>query len=192
MKYFLICFSVLSLFSCVSHKSARTSLSNQSKDIKDRISTLAVNPLITGDIFATVNLFTKEKDGIKIELEVQNVSPGLHGIHIHEMGDCSADDASSAGGHFNPAHLSHGGPNPKAHHMGDLGNIKIDANGRGTLIVTIPKENFNSDFLDWSIIVGKSIILHADPDDLRTNPSGNSGARIACGVIKALDSFDKQ
>jgi Cu-Zn family superoxide dismutase len=127
--------------------------------------------------------FAQDKTGVRIVAEVSHATPGLHGIHIHENGDCSAEDASSAGEHFNPTHLTHGASNPFKHHIGDLGNIKIDSKGNGTLNLFIPTTRLSPDFLDYKKLIGKSVILHAKQDDLKNQPSGNSGARIACGTI---------
>lgn len=127
--------------------------------------------------------FAHRGHDIEIIISVSNATPGLHGIHIHEIGDCSAEDASSAGGHFNPAHLKHGALDPQKFHMGDLGNIDVDQYGHGELKLTISAHELHADFHDWSVIVGKSIVLHQQPDDETSQPAGNSGARIACGVI---------
>ncbi len=127
--------------------------------------------------------FAQDKNGVRIVVEVSHATPGLHGIHIHENGDCSAEDASSAGEHFNPTHLTHGAVNPLKSHVGDLGNIKIDSHGNGTLNLVIPTTSFNPEFLDYKKLIGKSVIMHAKEDDLKNQPSGNSGARIACGTI---------
>jgi Cu-Zn family superoxide dismutase len=151
----------------------------------------------TGDLFATTTLkpksgskakgaawFFKTKNGLKIVVSVTGSTKGLHGIHIHEKGDCSAYDASSAGEHFNPIHLHHGHPDPTKYHAGDLGNIDINKDGSGTLSLFIPMSNFNPDMKDWNSIIGKSLVLHDKRDDLVSQPSGDSGSRIACGVIK--------
>lgn len=124
--------------------------------------------------------FTKEKDGIRVSAEVTGVSAGKHGFHIHEKGDCSAPDASSAGGHFNPGGAAHGDPKTKERHAGDLGNIEINKEGKGTLKLKVsdPKA-----FSAWSEIGGKAVILHEKADDLKTQPTGDAGGRIACGVI---------
>ncbi|HEY9115650.1 MAG TPA: superoxide dismutase family protein [Bacteroidales bacterium] len=124
--------------------------------------------------------FSKVKGGVRIILEMKGLTPGKHGIHIHEFGDCSAPDASSAGAHFNPEMLEHAGPMDHSRHEGDLGNIVADENG-----------NAHLDYVDTKIslkgkdsIIGKSIIVHQNEDDLKTQPTGNAGPRIACGVIK--------
>jgi Cu-Zn family superoxide dismutase len=126
--------------------------------------------------------FTKVGDEIQLVADIQNLTPGKHGFHIHEKGDCSAPDAASAGAHFNPTMKHHGGPNTADHHTGDLGNIEADASGKA--------------HLDWKgklsltgtdSIIGKSVVVHEKEDDLKTDPSGNSGARVACGAINAAD-----
>lgn len=124
--------------------------------------------------------FTKSGDQVEVVADIQNLKPGNHGFHLHEKGDCSAPDAASAGGHFNPTHQHHGGPTSAEHHAGDLGNIVADASGKA--------------HLDWkgkldlsgpNSIIGKSVVVHEKEDDLKTDPAGNAGARVACGVIAA-------
>lgn len=152
--------------------------------------------LVAGEVFAVATFepksgskaegrawFTKSENGFHVVVKVSNVSAGPHGIHIHEKGDCSSADASSAGGHFNPTHLAHGTPNPRVHHVGDLGNIIIKEDGTGMLDLVIPTESFHKGFPDWTHIIGKSLVLHAKADDLVSQPAGNSGERIACGII---------
>jgi Cu-Zn family superoxide dismutase len=118
---------------------------------------------------------------VRIVADVTGLSPGKHGFHIHEKGDCSSPDASSAGGHFNPDNMKHGGPDASEHHMGDLGNIEARANGRAHYERTV---NFLEIAVDPNTIDGKAIVVHAQEDDLHTQPTGNSGARLACGIIR--------
>jgi Cu-Zn family superoxide dismutase len=116
-------------------------------------------------------------------VEVQNAAPGLHGVHVHEKGDCSDPKAASAGGHYNPnAGAHHGGPATPVRHGGDLGNITIDASGKGALDVVVPDLSLNN-VADG--VSGRAIVVHEKADDLQTDPAGNSGARIGCGVIQA-------
>jgi Cu-Zn family superoxide dismutase len=124
--------------------------------------------------------FTKTSDGIRVEVDVVDLAPGEHGIHLHENGDCSASDASSAGGHFNPAGMPHGGPAAVRRHAGDFGNLVADKNGHARMKFVDPILTFEGP----SSIIGRSVVVHADPDDLITQPTGNSGARVACGVIE--------
>lgn len=124
--------------------------------------------------------FTQEADGVRIVADVQYLSPGKHGFHIHEFGDCSSADGSSTGGHFNPRNSQHGGPDHLIRHVGDLGNLAANLSGSA-----------HYDRLDKMIqlngpetIVGRAVVVHALADDYKTQPSGNSGGRIACGVIE--------
>jgi len=123
--------------------------------------------------------FSKVKGGVRVIVEMKGLTPGKHGFHIHEFGDCSAPDGTSAGGHYNPEKMEHAGPMDHSRHEGDLGNIVADENG-----------NAHLDYVDTKIelkgknsIIGKSIIVHQNEDDLKTQPTGNAGPRIACGVI---------
>jgi len=124
--------------------------------------------------------FTQEGDGVHVVVEVENVSPGSHGIHVHEKGDCSAPDFSSAGEHFAPEPDPHGDPTQGPHHAGDLGNLEVGEGGTGKVDATF--EGLTVEDGPRSV-VGRALVVHADPDDLKTQPSGNSGGRIACGVI---------
>jgi Cu-Zn family superoxide dismutase len=123
--------------------------------------------------------FTKVEGGVKIVADVTGLAPGQHGFHIHEFGDCSAPDATSAGGHFNPHHMQHGAPDAPARHAGDFGNLEADASGKAhydRVDTTISLDGADS-------IVGHGVIVHEKADDLKTQPTGNAGARVACGVI---------
>ena len=128
--------------------------------------------------------FVKKGDQLLVDARLTSLPPGAHGFHIHETGDCSAPDAASAGGHFNPTGKPHGSPMQAERHGGDLGNITADANGKAELQMTISLSEINVSKMGASSIVGKSLIVHADPDDYRTQPTGNAGKRLACGVIK--------
>ena len=127
-------------------------------------------------------VFTQKGDKLQVHAELTGMPPGTHGIHIHEKGDLSAPDLSSAGGHYDPdMHKMHGAPNTSAMvHAGDLGNITADSAGNAKLDLTVTGISVGG----TNDIVGKSVIIHAKADDLHTQPSGNSGARIAGGVIQ--------
>ncbi len=108
-------------------------------------------------------------------------SDSEHGIHIHEFGDCSAADGASAGGHFNPYNVSHGAPDADTHHVGDMGNVMADAQGEVDTTLSF-------DFLTFSgpaNILEKAVIVHSKDDDLKSDPAGNAGDRVGCGVIAA-------
>jgi Cu-Zn family superoxide dismutase len=123
--------------------------------------------------------FTKVEGGVKVVAHLTGLQAGNHGFHIHEFGDCSAPDGSTAGGHFNPAAHKHGGPKDAERHAGDLGNIEAMADGTATLEVV--DKDLTLDGPDS--IVGRGVIVHANADDLKTQPTGNAGGRLACGVV---------
>lgn len=118
---------------------------------------------------------------LKIRIQLSGATPGVHALHIHETGDCSAPDASSAGGHFNPGGTRHGSPGDAEHHAGDLWGIEIGTDGVGTLAMI--KRDLTLDE-GPNAIRGRAIVVHEKHDDFRTQPSGNSGARVGCGVIR--------
>jgi Cu-Zn family superoxide dismutase len=116
---------------------------------------------------------------VEITGEIKGLAPGKHAFHIHEFGDCSDPKAISAGSHFNPEKKKHGGPHGEERHVGDLGNIEADEGGKAVI-------NIKDKVISLSgkhSIVGRSVIVHRDADDLKTDPTGNAGDRIACGVI---------
>ena len=126
-------------------------------------------------------IFTQNDDQITLTIEIQGASPGLHAVHIHANGDCSAPDGTSAGGHWNPTDVAHGKWGEGEFHLGDIGNISVGDDGTGSITLTTDL---------WDIgtgsdvdVVGKGIIVHADADDFVSQPSGAAGARIGCGVI---------
>ena len=125
--------------------------------------------------------FAETSGGLKIRAKVAGLAPGAHGFHIHEAGDCSAPDAASAKGHFNPAAKAHGHYSEADHHGGDMPNLMANAQGEATFDFTIAGLGLSGP----NGVVGRSIVVHADPDDYKSQPAGNSGARIACGVIVA-------
>jgi len=127
--------------------------------------------------------FTKEGNTMKVVADIEGLTPGLHGFHVHEKGDCSAPDGSSAGGHFNPKSMKHAGPDSPERHEGDLGNITADANGKAHLDITDSILTFEGE----NSILGKSVIVHADADDMTTQPTGNAGGRVACGIINLVN-----
>lgn len=124
---------------------------------------------------------TETEGGVRIVMNVEGIEPGEHGTHIHETGDCSSPDAKSAGGHFNPHTKDHGLPGADKRHLGDLGNITIGKDGKGSLDITAPGANLKPG--DAASFVGRAIIVHAKKDD-GGQPVGNAGDRVGCGVIK--------
>lgn len=123
--------------------------------------------------------FTQTDSGVKVYAHITGLTPGKHGFHIHEFGDCTADDLMSAGGHFNPTKMAHGGPTDQMRHSGDLGNLVADDQGIAKLEWVDPMMKLSGP----NSIIGHAVIVHAKEDDLKTQPTGNAGGREACGVI---------
>lgn len=124
-------------------------------------------------------VFRQMGNDVEMTAHVAGLTPGAHGFHIHEKGDCSAPDGTSAGGHFNPTGQPHGHPQRGPHHAGDMPMLETDAYGNAKLFTVLRGLTLDG----ASGIVGKGVIVHAAPDDFTTQPTGNSGARMACGVI---------
>lgn len=142
-----------------------------------------LSPTEGNQVSGTVT-YTQEADGVRVVAHVTGLTPGKHGWHIHEKGDCSAPDATSAGGHYNPDSMPHSGPHVTDRHAGDMGNLEADSSGVAHM-----------EYLDAvmrlqgpNTVIGRAVIIHAAEDDLTTQPTGNSGARVACGVIEQDNS----
>ena len=129
----------------------------------------------SGSKVAGTASFVSEMNKVRITARVSGLTPGEHGFHVHDSGDCSAADASSAKGHFNPGGSSHG------HHAGDMPNLVADASGNASISVELSQFELNE---GPNGIIGRSVVVHADPDDYKSQPAGNSGQRVACGTIR--------
>ncbi len=125
--------------------------------------------------------FVETDGGVEITVNAEGLKPGDHGWHVHEKGDCSAPDAKSAGEHFNPEHKKHGSPDAPEHHAGDFGNLTAGKDGKATKTITMKGVTLGE---GADSLVGKALIIHDKKDDLKSQPSGNAGARVACGVIQ--------
>lgn len=159
---------------------------NSKLPVSGKTSDMIKAPLINaeGNEIGEVTL-TEGKDGVTIRVVAEGLTPGEHGFHIHEKGECEPPSFESAGGHFNPTNKEHGFENPKGFHLGDLLNIEVDEDGTVDAIVTtaevtLQKGQENS-ILDKD---GSTIMVHEKADDYKTDPAGNSGERIACAVIE--------
>ena len=117
---------------------------------------------------------------VVIIVSVKGAPPGIHAVHIHEKGDCSATDAMSAGGHFNPGGYHHAAPETHGHHAGDLGNLTVGADGNGSVMIN----SGDLSFAGRTSVIGRAIVVHQNADDFMTQPTGNAGGRIGCGVIQ--------
>lgn len=128
--------------------------------------------------------FKQTSKGVSVALEVSQLPPGTHGVHIHAVGKCEGPDFKTAGAHFNPDNKKHGSKNPEGPHNGDLGNLTADAKGKAKAKFEDPNVTLGEGPKSLFPQSGTSIVIHAQMDDEMTDPSGNSGARIACGVIQ--------
>ena len=167
MKKLLACAGAFTLMACavIEPQPSATAVLAPTKDS-------TVSGLVT---------FTQKKEHVFVNVDVKGLAPhSEHGFHIHDKGDCSSGDGMSAGGHFNPDAKSHGAHTGAQHHVGDLPSLKADTNGD----VKLSFENTSISLLDGlSNVVGRGLIVHRDPDDFKTQPTGNSGPRLSCGVI---------
>jgi superoxide dismutase, Cu-Zn family len=154
-------------------------MQNQKEMTNDVVKAVCVLIPTQGNNVDGIITFTKTSDGILVKGDIHGLTPGKHGFHIHECGDCSAVDGSSAGGHFNPTNMPHGAPMDMKRHEGDMGNIEADNSGNAHVEYTDKMMNLSGP----DSIIGRGIIVHKGTDDLKTQPTGNSGARVACGVI---------
>lgn len=142
-----------------------------------------VHPTEGNEVTGSVT-FQKVSDGVRVQGEFEGLSAGKHGFHIHEYGDCTAGDGTSAGGHYNPTDNQHGSPTQDNRHMGDMGNLVVVEDEPATIDYVDPKIKLNGP----NSIIGRGIIIHAGEDDFESQPSGAAGARIACGVIGVAEA----
>ncbi len=181
----VICFGFVLLFAAIGCKREESPPSANGPEKSPPVRAVAKLLPTEGSRVSGTVTFIARNGTVEVRADLEGLEPGLHGFHIHEKGDCSAPDATSAGGHFNPDKTPHGSPTEPAErrHVGDLGNVEADSEGKAHLemidrIIVLEGEH---------AIVGKAVIVHADPDDLTTQPTGNAGARLACGVIEARE-----
>lgn len=151
----------------------------QEADTLTIIHAVAVLQSAKGNNISGIVAFEKTGTGIKITTKVSGLKPGKHGFHIHEFGDLSAPDFTSAGGHFSPLKNEHGAPTAHNRHEGDMGNIEADENGNAVLEWTDDRVSFQGP----NSILGRAVIVHENPDDYTTQPTGNAGGRVAGGII---------
>ncbi len=135
---------------------------------------------VVGDATFTA---ASEADGVEITVNVHDLPPGTHGIHVHDVGRCDSPDYTSAGGHFNPDGKQHGLENPNGPHNGDLPNLTVGPDGAGTLNEVTPRLQDLGEGRNLFDGDGVALVIHAGPDDQMTDPSGNSESRIACGLM---------
>lgn len=164
------------LGACTSYRSGTAT--GSAPKAKAAVATLA--PTQGSKVSGSVT-FTQSGGGVKVVAHFEGLTPGRHGFHIHEVGDCSAPDASSAKGHFNPGGVKHGAPEAAEHHAGDFGNIEASPSG-------IAHAEFTSRSITLgegaNSVVSRAVIVHEKADDMTTQPTGNAGGRLACGVVQ--------
>ncbi len=151
-------------------------------DLHSTTAHVALAPTAGNNISGNLEL-EPVRHGVHVSGYLTGVEPAsVHGFHVHEKGDCSAPDGSSAGGHFNPTGVAHGNPAGKAHHAGDIPNIT--GNSQGLVNVDVVVKDVSLGTGAANDIIGRAIVIHGDADDYTSQPSGNSGPRVACGVIE--------
>jgi superoxide dismutase, Cu-Zn family len=180
MKITLLATLIL-LVSCSSNKE------NASKEVTstNEMSSKAISDIHSSSMKKLQgNITIEELDKVlKISANLKGLRPNSkHGFHVHQKGVCEGPDYKSAGDHYNPDAMKHGKPGTEHHHKGDLGNLVTNANGEINQVIMLPKSELNN-IESWT---GKSLLIHAKADDFKSQPSGDSGARIACGLIKPL------
>ena len=132
---------------------------------------------------AVATATVSEVGGVRVRLEATALPPGTYGVHVHAVGRCDPPGFETAGPHWNPMGRQHGRLNPLGRHLGDLPNLSVGTNGGGAVEFTIPDASLDRGEHVLRDADGASLVIHAGPDDYRTDPSGSSGARMACGVI---------
>lgn len=148
---------------------------------KDAVAVAELKSANTTDVVGSVQFIPHAK-GVRVLGHVMNLTPGKHGIHVHEKGDLSAPDLSSAGGHYNPTNEPHAGPDAERRHVGDLGNITAESNGTANIDIVDKRIKLEGPHS----ILGRAFIIHSGPDDFTSQPSGNSGKRVAGGIIQKV------
>lgn len=175
--------SIVLLFLCGCASGASSTRTAAPTGAGGPAATAVIEPRSGSTVTGSASFTAADGGNLGAHVEVQNATPGQHGVHIHEKGDCSDPKAASAGGHYNPnSGAHHGGPSTPVRHGGDLGNITVGPDGKGTLDVVVSDLSLDSGATG---IVGRSIVVHEKTDDLQSDPAGNSGGRFGCGVIQA-------
>lgn len=165
------------IFTITAAFAAFNAFSAPSKNMEAQISSVTQKNL-KGDV-----IFENVKEGVHVKAHVTGLTPNSkHGFHVHEKGECAGPDYKSAGGHFNPGGVKHGGPDSKMAHLGDLGNLVADEKGEAHIDRIVP----HKDASQAQLLTGKAVIIHSKSDDLKSQPAGASGDRIGCGLIKTI------
>jgi len=168
MKKLVLISSVLALLAACAHRSGPMAM-------------VMLNPTTGNNARGMVHFQDLGGGTVEVKVDLTGVPAGVHGFHVHDKGDCG-DNGNAAGGHFNPTAMPHGAPDAASHHAGDFGNVTADDKGEVHVHLSSHMITVSA---GPSSVVGHAVILHGNPDDLTTQPSGNAGPRIACGVVEA-------
>jgi superoxide dismutase, Cu-Zn family len=186
-RIYLVCLVAvsLSIMSCGSDGTGVPAVPEEMADLTPAAETLVavavLSPTEGNEVEGEIR-FEQSNGEVTVSGRVINLTPGLHGFHVHEVGDCSAPDAESAGGHFNPFGTDHGAPGTPPHHVGDLGNLEADESGVAEYQATLEFLTLRAG--EQNSIIGRSVIVHEQADDLTSQPTGAAGGRLACGVVE--------
>ncbi|MCH7827609.1 MAG: superoxide dismutase family protein [Bacteroidetes bacterium] len=178
-KTFLLLIFLTSFLTINQSMNAQIKKNKDKHSIKKITKAVAVINPTQGNKVSGLVTFTKVKNGIKVVADIEGLTLGKHGFHIHQFGDCSDPKGKSAGGHFNPDGVKHTGHNSAVRHVGDFGNLTADKDGKAHIEFI---DNLIS-FYGPNNIIGRGIIIHGGADDFKSQPSGNAGPRVACGAI---------
>lgn len=178
MKYFSsILLAVLIFTACAQHEQVEVNETSQMPGVEQAV---AVVHSTAGNSAEGIVTFTQTEEGLRVEANISGLDTnGVHGFHIHEFGDCRADDATSAGGHYNPSDMPHAGPMDEERHVGDMGNLIANENGVAEYIYLDEKIDLGGVYS----VLGLAVVVHAQEDDLESQPVGDAGGRIGCGII---------
>lgn len=189
LNLILILFSALAFTACKNEQqqeeadSMETDMTEETMTEEVKKVTVELKPTSGSNLSGNV-VFTEEQGAVTMVAVVNGISQGTHAIHLHENADCSAEDATSAGGHWNPTKEKHGKwGESEGHHRGDIGNLTIDENGVGTITMTTDKWCIGCDDSSKNVI-GTAVIVHEGADDFTSQPSGDAGKRVGCGEVK--------
>lgn len=176
-KIFISLCVVLFAIGCTQDATVQEQLQNEvEQNATDFTKAVAVIHAAGESDVSGIATFEKVEEGVRVHAELEGLTEGQHGFHIHKFGDCTAPDLSSAGPHYNPNENPHAAPTDSLRHMGDMGNIEVDAQGNATI-------DYVDSHIQLNRIIGRAVIVHQGKDDLTSQPSGSAGARIGCGVI---------
>lgn len=159
-----------------------TDNSDNNREHVEQMATANITSASGSNLTGTATFTAMEGDKVRFEISVENATPGQHAVHLHESGDCSASDAKSAGGHWNPTNEQHGKRGTEHFHKGDIGNLEVGSDGKGSMSMVV--DGWCIGGSDDCNVLNKAVIVHAGADDFTSQPSGAAGDRVGCGVVQ--------